>query len=148
VNEPRAERPYMPGYGILGPPRGKVCCRSRGLKSASPHPRLLGDDVGAGRPPWRHAGMGGIWHEGGLWFSGSRGSRKTRNLPADPRCAIATDNALEPVVIDGSAERIVASMRGRCSRFSIVSTLARSRSTSSIRPRIPAIGGDRPGSSV
>jgi hypothetical protein len=59
VNEPRAERPYMPGYGILGPPRGKVCCRSRGLKSASPHPRLLGDDVGAGRPHGTSCRYGG-----------------------------------------------------------------------------------------
>jgi len=48
----------------------------------------------------------GIWMDNALWFSSSRGSRKTRNLLARPPCAITTDNAYEPVVIEGEAALI------------------------------------------
>ena len=44
-----------------------------------------------------------VWDGGALWFSSSVGSRKARNLAADPRCSIATDNAWEPVVVEGVA---------------------------------------------
>jgi hypothetical protein len=45
----------------------------------------------------------GAWDGGVLWFSSSTGSRKARNLSADPRCSISTDNAWEPVVLEGVA---------------------------------------------
>jgi hypothetical protein len=45
----------------------------------------------------------GVWDDGALWFSSSRGSTKARNLIAEPRCSVATDNAWEPVVIEGVA---------------------------------------------
>jgi nitroimidazol reductase NimA-like FMN-containing flavoprotein (pyridoxamine 5'-phosphate oxidase superfamily) len=48
----------------------------------------------------------GAWTDGALWFSCSPTSRKCRNLEADPPCSAETDNALEPVVVDGRAERI------------------------------------------
>ena len=46
----------------------------------------------------------GVWHDASVWFSSSKRSRKARNLFADPRCAVTTDNALEPVVLEGVAE--------------------------------------------
>jgi len=49
-----------------------------------------------------------VWDAGGLWFSSSLRSRKARNLDADPRLTVTTDNALEPVVVEGTAERVVA----------------------------------------
>jgi PPOX class probable F420-dependent enzyme len=48
----------------------------------------------------------GAWLEDALWFSCSRASRKARNLAAQPVCSIATDNADEPVVIEGRAELV------------------------------------------
>jgi general stress protein 26 len=48
----------------------------------------------------------GVWHDACLWFSSSVGSRKARNLRADPRCVVTTDDALEPVVVEGTAERV------------------------------------------
>ncbi|MDQ2759398.1 MAG: pyridoxamine 5'-phosphate oxidase family protein [Actinomycetota bacterium] len=36
----------------------------------------------------------GVWHEDHLWFSSSKGSRKARNLAAEPRCSISTDDPL------------------------------------------------------
>jgi hypothetical protein len=44
-----------------------------------------------------------VWDGGALWFSSSKGSSKARNLTAEPRCSVATDNAWEPVVIEGVA---------------------------------------------
>jgi general stress protein 26 len=65
--------------------------------------QLLGRKQLARRTATRHAGLG-IRHDGALWFSSSRQSRKARNLAADPRCVVTTENAVEPVVIEGAAE--------------------------------------------
>ena len=43
----------------------------------------------------------GAWIEDALWFSSSSRSRKALNLRADPRCSVTTDNAYEPVVLEG-----------------------------------------------
>jgi len=48
----------------------------------------------------------GVWDHGSFWFSSSRRSRKARNLAADPRCVVTTENAVEPVVVEGTAEVI------------------------------------------
>jgi nitroimidazol reductase NimA-like FMN-containing flavoprotein (pyridoxamine 5'-phosphate oxidase superfamily) len=48
----------------------------------------------------------GVWHERSLWFSSGNGSRKARNLASNPRCAVSTDNPAEPVVVEGTAERV------------------------------------------
>ncbi len=47
-----------------------------------------------------------VWHQGQLWFSSGNGSRKARNLAVQPRCSLATDNPLEPVVVHGRAGRV------------------------------------------
>jgi hypothetical protein len=48
----------------------------------------------------------GVWLDDALWFSSSRASKKARNLAVRPSCALATDNAYEPVVIEGDARII------------------------------------------
>ncbi len=48
----------------------------------------------------------GMWDDSTLWFTSSTGSRKVRNLVADPRCCITTEDASDPVIIEGTA-RIV-----------------------------------------
>jgi PPOX class probable F420-dependent enzyme len=45
----------------------------------------------------------GAWLDGAVWFSTSLRSRKWANLARDPRCTVATDNAYEPVLIEGTA---------------------------------------------
>lgn len=52
----------------------------------------------------------GVWAidgEDALWFGSSPGSRKVRNLEREPRCVATTSDPLEPVVVDGVADRIV-----------------------------------------
>jgi hypothetical protein len=45
----------------------------------------------------------GLWDGGAFWFSTGGRSRKARNLAADPRCVVATEDALSPVVVEGAA---------------------------------------------
>ncbi len=101
--EPRASRPYMPGYGTKGPTEG------RGLLPWSwAEERLIRSHdswVATTRPDGRPHVMPvwGVWDGDAVWFSSSKASSKGRNLVAEPRCAVATDNAWEPVVVEGVA---------------------------------------------
>jgi nitroimidazol reductase NimA-like FMN-containing flavoprotein (pyridoxamine 5'-phosphate oxidase superfamily) len=108
VQEPIATRPYMPGYGTLPATEGTGLLpwswvverleRSHDfwLATVTPQgaPHLM--------PVWA------VWHSGRLWFSSANGSRKARNLSADARCTVSTDNPQEPVVVHGRAERIIS----------------------------------------
>jgi PPOX class probable F420-dependent enzyme len=96
----------MPGYGVLGADEGtgllpwswaeERLTRSHDYWVATVWPN--------GRP--HVTPVWGVWLDGAVWFSCSPGSRKTRNLTAEPRCTVTTDNALEPVVVDGEAELV------------------------------------------
>jgi hypothetical protein len=46
----------------------------------------------------------GMWDDAVLWLSSSTGSRKARNLAADPRCTVTTEDAADPVVLEGTAQ--------------------------------------------
>jgi general stress protein 26 len=45
----------------------------------------------------------GMWDDSILWFTSAVRSRKVRNLTADPRCVVTTEDARDPVVIEGTA---------------------------------------------
>jgi hypothetical protein len=45
----------------------------------------------------------GVWDNRAFWFSSAVASRKARNLSQDERCTVSTENAVEPVVVEGSA---------------------------------------------
>jgi PPOX class probable F420-dependent enzyme len=104
MREPPAGRPHMPGYGTLGPEEGTgllpwswaverlTGSRNYWLATVRPNgrPHVM--------PVWA------VWDQGHLWFSSSLASRKIRNLQADPRCTLTTEDAAAPVVVDGVAE--------------------------------------------
>ena len=104
MREPRSSRPHMPGYGTLGPGQGTgllpwswaverlTSSRNYWLATITPGggPHVM--------PVWA------VWDADHLWFSSSLGSRKIRNLRADPRCTITTEHAAAPVVVEGVAE--------------------------------------------
>ncbi len=46
----------------------------------------------------------GVWDGDSLWFSSSGRSRKTANLRRDPRCVLTNDDAVDPVIVEGSTE--------------------------------------------
>ena len=101
---PRASRPYMPDYGVQGPDEGSgllpwswaeqrlTASRNYWVTSLWPdgRPHVM--------PVW------GVWDGESLWFSSGRRSRKARNLGGDPRCVVATEDANEPVIVEGRAE--------------------------------------------
>ncbi|MGP8002086.1 MAG: pyridoxamine 5'-phosphate oxidase family protein [Streptosporangiaceae bacterium] len=104
--EPAAARPYMPGYGTLPAAEGsgllpwswaeQRLIRSHDFWLATVTP----DGTPHLMPVWA------VWEAGRLWFSSSNGSRKARNLAAQPCCSLATDDPLEPVVVRGLARRV------------------------------------------
>lgn len=104
MERPRITRPYMPGYGIRPATEGSgllpwswaeerlVSSRNYWMVTVWPdgHPHAM--------PVW------GMWHARGFWFSSSKPSRKARNLRANPRCVVTTEDPLNPVVVEGTAE--------------------------------------------
>jgi PPOX class probable F420-dependent enzyme len=100
---PHVSRPYMPGYGVAGPTEGSgllhwswaaerlTAARNYWVATVWPdgRPHIM--------PVW------GMWDDSTLWFTSSAGSRKVRNLAADPRCCITTEDASDPVIIEGDA---------------------------------------------
>jgi len=131
---PRAARPVMPGYGVAPADEGAGLlpwswAEDRLIRShdywlatvwpdGRPHVmpvwavwfavgtvrRASGDEERSGVPDARSRRGGAGEVSGTLWFSSSVPSRKARNLRADPRCVMTTDDALEPVVVDGTAD--------------------------------------------
>lgn len=96
----------MPGYGLLGPDEGTGLLPWRWAEERLVSSRhywvvsLWPDGRPHAMPVW------GLWHERAFWFSSSKGSRKARNLAADPRCVVTTEDAADPVIMEGSAELV------------------------------------------
>jgi hypothetical protein len=93
----------MPGYGT------KPADEGTGLlpwswaveRLAASHDYWVATTWPDGRP--HVSPVWGAWMADAFWFSCSPMSRKARNLGADPRCSATTDNALEPVILEGLA---------------------------------------------
>src|SRR6476620_8032143 len=102
---PAADRPFMPGYGVLPASKGSGLIAwaeaERRLTVAHDYwcATVRPDGAPHVMPVW------GVWLEGRLWFSSGLRSRKARNLAADPRCTLTTDDARNPVVLEGAAAR-------------------------------------------
>ncbi|MCP9976897.1 pyridoxamine 5'-phosphate oxidase family protein [Actinomadura madurae] len=77
------------------------------LKAALPKPETpvyLGTVRPDGRP--HSAGVGALWHEGDLYIVSGPGTRKSRNLAANPACTISVRTPIGDVVLEGDAERV------------------------------------------
>lgn len=108
MNEPprptNADRPYMPGYGILGPDQGTGLLSWEWALTRIDATRNFGvctvcpDGRPHAMPVWA------VWDTGALWFSTSLRSRKAGNLLCDPRCTVTTEDAGDPVIMEGTVE--------------------------------------------
>jgi PPOX class probable F420-dependent enzyme len=103
---PASDRPHMPGYGVLPPEAGSglMPWAEAERRLTVSHDYWCATGRADGRP--HVMPVWGVWLDGRLWFSSSLASRKARNLAADPRCTLTTDDAQNPVVVDGVAERV------------------------------------------
>jgi nitroimidazol reductase NimA-like FMN-containing flavoprotein (pyridoxamine 5'-phosphate oxidase superfamily) len=104
VTEPEATRPYMPGYGLLAADAGggllswpwavQKLTTSRNYWLATVWPDARPHVM----PVWA------VWLHDTLFFSGSTPSRKMRNLRANAECVLTIEDAMEPVVVEGTTE--------------------------------------------
>jgi hypothetical protein len=102
MSEPLVGRPEMPGYGVPDALEGARPwdwaverlreCRNYFLATTRPdgRPHLM--------PLW------GCWVHGMFVFSTAITSTKSRNLLANPACAITVDDGHEAVIVEGTAK--------------------------------------------
>lgn len=104
--EPKASRPYMPGYGILDAESGiGLLPWSWAVERLSKaHNYFLATTRPDGRP--HVMPMWGVWINDAFYFSTGKQSRKARNLEANPHCVICPENAEESVILEGLAEEV------------------------------------------
>jgi PPOX class probable F420-dependent enzyme len=101
----------MPGYGLLPADQGSGLIpwpeAERRLTVSHDYwcATVRPDGAPHVMPVW------GVWLDGRLWFSTGLRSRKGRNLAVDPRCTLTTDDARDPVVVEGTADRIADTRR-------------------------------------
>jgi PPOX class probable F420-dependent enzyme len=103
---PRADRPHMPGYGTLPPEQGTgllswTWAEERLTAARNLWVVTLFPD---GRP--QLSAVWGTWHAGAVLFTCAPTSAKARNLARDPRAAVSTEDAGDPVVIEGTAAEV------------------------------------------
>ncbi len=106
-SQPKADRPFAPGYGMVGPEDGKgllpwawvarKMSRCRTFWLATIHADQGRPHV---MPVW------GVWLDDAFFFSTGHKSRKCQNLSTNPACTITNDNGEEAVIIDGMAAQV------------------------------------------
>ena len=67
-------------------------------------PSFLGTTRPDGRP--HAAGVGALWLDGAIYFTSGPGTRKSRNLAANPACTIAASLETIDIVMEGEAVRV------------------------------------------
>jgi hypothetical protein len=102
--EPAATRPTVPGYEFSAKKKGLLpwswaverLKKSRQYWMATTRP----DGTPHLMIVW------GLWFDDSFWFSTGSASRKARNLAANPKCAIGTDDAAKAVILEGVVELV------------------------------------------
>jgi nitroimidazol reductase NimA-like FMN-containing flavoprotein (pyridoxamine 5'-phosphate oxidase superfamily) len=103
MDVPRASRPHMPGYGVEAADEGSGLLSwawaAERLDSARNYwvVSVWPDGRPHSMPVW------GMWDDGIFLFTSGVQSRKIKNLKADPRCVVSTEDAGDPVVVEGTA---------------------------------------------
>ena len=69
-----------------------------------PGTTFLGTTRPDGRP--HAAGIGALWLDGDIYFTSGPGTRKSRNLAANPACTISARLATIDIVLEGEAVRV------------------------------------------
>ena len=107
--QPQPDRPFAPGYGIVGANdglgllpwswvKGKMeSCRTFWLATICPGTENASEARPHVMPVW------GVWLNDAFFFSTGRKSRKGQNLAANPSCTVANDDGEEAVIIEGKA---------------------------------------------
>ena len=107
--EIEGDRPYSPGYGFIGPESGRLrwSWAEKRLRAAR---NFWVTTVGAGSEP-HVMPVWGVWVRDRFCFCASEGSKRARNLEANPQVAVATDRADEGVVVQGTVAAMTSDTR-------------------------------------
>lgn len=100
-----ADRPLMPGYGIVDADAGRGLLPWRWAleRLSTSHAYWLATASATGEP--HLAAVWAVWFDDALWFSTGGRSRKAADLAANPECSISAADTDESVVLCGSARR-------------------------------------------
>ena len=106
TERPRAQRPAMSEYGVDTPDWAPLAWEWAATRLAANRNFWVVTVSGDGRP---HAlPVWGVWDDDDLRFvfSCAPGSRKARNLAANPRAVVMVDDTVECISIEGTAEPV------------------------------------------
>jgi len=106
-SQPKADRPFAPGYGIVGAEDGKGLLPWGWVANKMNNCRtfwLATIHAGQGRP--HVMPLWGVWLDDAFFFSTGRKSRKGQNLAANPACTITNDDGEEAVIVEGLATQV------------------------------------------
>src|SRR5271157_2633229 len=106
-SQPKADRPFAPGYGIVGAKEGKGLLAWAWVARKMNRCRtfwLTTIHASQGRP--HVMPLWGVWLDDAFFFSTGRKSRKGQNLAANPACTITNDDGEEAVIVEGLAKEV------------------------------------------
>jgi len=110
-SHPKADRPFAPGYGIVGAEDGKgllpwawVAKKMNACRTFWVSTIHAGSNSGQSRP--HVMPVWGVWVDDAFCFSTGRKSRKGQNLAANPACTITNDHGEEAVIVEGLATEV------------------------------------------
>lgn len=103
AKEPKADRPFMPGYGISEESDGILPWGWAEERLANSRNYYLATTRPDGRP--HVMAVWGVWFGGRYYFSTGEGSQKARNLRVNPECVVATDVLTEAVILEGRVKK-------------------------------------------
>src|SRR5262249_27502070 len=108
-------RPRMPGYGIPAKKAGLLPWKWATDRLRSSRNYWIATTRPGGAP--HVMVIWGVWLDGAFWFSTRAKSRKGRNLAAESRCVICTDDAAKAVILEGVAEAVQRSQQAPLRKF-------------------------------
>jgi len=106
-SQPKADRPFAPGYAIVGAKEGKGLLAWAWVARKMNRCRtfwLTTIHASQGRP--HVMPLWGVWLDDAFFFSTGRKSRKGQNLAANPACTITNDDGEEAVIVEGLAKEV------------------------------------------
>lgn len=102
---PKADRPFAPGYGIVGPEAGADLLPWTWVERKLARCRTFFlSTIYAGQSRPHVMPLWGVWVDDAFFFSTAHKSRKGQNLAANSACTITNDNGEEAVIVEGQAK--------------------------------------------
>ena len=105
--QPKADRPFAPGYGIVGPEDGNGLLPWTWVaKRMSPCRTFWVSTIHASQARPHVMPVWGVWLDDAFFFSTGRKSRKGQNLAANPACTVVNDDGAEAAIVEGTAQEL------------------------------------------